>query len=114
MANIQDDLFDISLEKAKEIDNNAEEGDSMLVPCNPEDFGRIAIHAAKQIVIQRLKEIKKDNIFSDFKEKKDELIIGYIQRIRGDNIFVDLGNYEGILPKKKIKLPMKVIIKVKE
>ena len=97
---IEDDLFEISLEKAKLINAEAEEGDSMLVPCNPEEFGRIAIHSAKQIILQRLREIKKDNIFSDFKAKEGELIIGYIQRIRGDTIYVDLGNYEGVLPKK--------------
>lgn len=100
VANIQDDLFEISLEKAKEIDNNAEEGDSMLVPCNPEDFGRIAIHSAKQIILQRLREIKKDSIYSDFKAKEGEIIIGYVQRIKGETIYVDLGNYEGVLPKK--------------
>ncbi len=100
VKDIQDDLFEISLEKAKEIDNNAEEGDSMLVPCNPEDFGRIAIHSAKQIILQRLREIKKDSIYSDYKAKEGELIIGYVQRIKGDTIYVDLGNYEGVLPKK--------------
>ncbi len=100
VKNIQDDLFEISLDKAKEIDANAEEGDSMLVPCNPEDFGRIAIHSAKQIILQRLREIKKDSIYSDFKAKEGELIIGYVQRIKGDTIYVDLGNYEGVLPKK--------------
>ena len=100
VANIQDDLFEISLEKAKEIDNNAEEGDSMLVPCNPEDFGRIAIHSAKQIILQRLREIKKDSIYSDFKAKEGEIIIGYVQRIKGETIYVDLGNYEGVLPRK--------------
>ena len=100
VANIQDDLFEISLEKAKEIDNNAEEGDSMLVPCNPENFGRIAIHSAKQIILQRLREIKKDSIYSDFKAKEGEIIIGYVQRLKGETIYVDLGNYEGVLPKK--------------
>ena len=67
---------------------------------NPEEFGRIAINSAKQIILQRLNEIKKDTIYSEFKAKEGELIIGYIQRIRGDMIFVDLGSYEGILPRK--------------
>lgn len=99
VKNTDDDLFEISLDEAKSINNDAEEGDEMLVPCNPEDFGRIAIHSAKQIILQRLKEIKKDTIFSEFKAKEGELIIGYIQRIRGDTIYIDLGTYEGILPK---------------
>ncbi|MCK4798656.1 MAG: transcription termination/antitermination protein NusA, partial [Spirochaetes bacterium] len=97
---MEDDLFEISLENAKIINNDSEPGDMMLVPCNPEDFGRVAIHSAKQVILQRLKEIKKDSIFSDFKTKEGELIIGYIQRIRGDTIYVDLGTYEAVLPKK--------------
>ncbi|MBN2544849.1 MAG: transcription termination factor NusA [Spirochaetes bacterium] len=97
---VQDDLYEISLNNAKEIDEAAEEGDEMLVPCNPEEFGRIAIHSAKQIIFQRLKEMKKDTVYSDYKAKIGELIIGYVQRVRGDTIYIDLGNYEGILPKK--------------
>lgn len=97
---VNDDLFEIDLENAKEIAPDAEEGDTMLVPCNPEDFGRIAIHSAKQIIFQRLREMKKDTIFSDYKAKLGELIIGYVQRIRNESIYIDLGNYEGVLPKK--------------
>jgi transcription termination/antitermination protein NusA len=96
----EDDLFEISLDDAKKINKEAEVGDSMLVPCNPEEFGRIAIHSAKQIILQRLKEIEKNAVFSELKSKQGELIIGYIQRIKNDTIYVDIGNFEGILPKK--------------
>ena len=95
-----DDLFEISIEEAKKINKESEIGDSMLVPCNPEEFGRIAIHSAKQIILQRLKEIEKNSLFSDLKAKQGELIIGYIQRVRNDAMYIDLGTYEGILPKK--------------
>lgn len=95
-----DDLFEIELAEAKKINKEAEVGDAMLIPCNPEEFGRIAIHSAKQIILQRLKEIEKHSVFSDLKGKQGELIIGYIQRIRDETIYIDLGSYEGILPKK--------------
>jgi N utilization substance protein A len=97
---VKDDLFEISLTEAGTINEDAEVGDTMLVPCNPEEFGRIAIHTAKQIVLQRLKEIEKNTIYSDFKTKEGELIIGYIQRRKMDTLYLDLGNYEGILPAK--------------
>ncbi len=96
---VEDDLFEITLEEAKAINKDAEIGDSMLVPCNPEEFGRIAVHLAKQIILQRLKEIEKNSIYSDFKSKQGELIIGYIQRIKNDTMYVNLGNFEGVLPK---------------
>lgn len=97
---VDDDLFEISLKDAKKINKDSEIGDSMLVPCNPEEFGRIAIHSAKQIILQRLKEIEKNSLLSDFKSKEGEIIIGYIQRIKNDNIYIDLGSAEGILPKR--------------
>ena len=99
VENVEDDLFEITLEEARRINKDADIGDSMLVPCNPEEFGRIAIYLAKQIILQRLKEIEKNSIFSDFKSKQGELIIGYIQRIKNDIMFIDLGNFEGILRK---------------
>jgi transcription termination/antitermination protein NusA len=100
VADSEDDLFEISLEDAKKINKDADIGDSMLIPCNPEEFGRIAIHSAKQIILQRLKEIEKNTVFSDLKSKQGELIIGYIQRVRNDAIYVDIGNFEGVLPKR--------------
>ncbi|HOV13397.1 MAG TPA: transcription termination factor NusA [Spirochaetota bacterium] len=95
-----DDLFEIDLADAKKINKDAEIGDTMKIPCNPEEFGRIAIHSAKQIILQKLKEIQKNSVFSDLKSKQGELIIGYIQRIKNDTIYIDLGSYEGVLPKK--------------
>jgi len=97
---VEDDLFQISLEDAKKIDKKAEIGDLVLVPINPEEFGSIAINSAKQIILQKLKEIEKNSKFSDLKAKQGELIIGYVQRIKNNNIYVDLGKSEGILPKK--------------
>ncbi len=100
IENVEDDLFQISLDDAKKIDKKAEVGDLVLVPVNPEDFGTIAINSAKQIILQKLKEIEKDTKFSDFKAKEGEIIIGYVQRIKNNNIYVDLGKIEGVLPKK--------------
>lgn len=97
---VDDDLFQISLEDAKKIDKKAEVGDIVLVPVNPEDFGTIAINSAKQIILQKLKEIEKNVKFSDFKSKEGEIIIGYVQRIKNNNIYVDLGKIEGVLPRK--------------
>lgn len=100
VENVEDDLFQISLEDAKKIDKKAETGDFVLVPVNPEEFGSIAINSAKQIILQKLKEIEKNTKFSDFKAKEGEIIIGYVQRIRNNNIYVDLGKIEGVLTKK--------------
>ena len=97
-----DDLYEIGLEEAQKINAKAEVGDSMLIPCDMQTFGRIAIHQAKQIIFQKLKEIEKNSILAEFKSKEGELVVGYVQRIKDGNIFVELGaqKMEAILPKK--------------
>ena len=64
------------------------------------EFDRVAVQSAKQKAKQTLREIQKDTLYSEFKDKVGEMIIGYYQRERNGNIFVDLGKTEGILPKR--------------
>ena len=71
-----------------------------MIEINPKDFDRVAIQSAKQKAKQTLREIQKDTLYSEFKDKVGEMIIGYYQRERNGNIYVDLGKTEGILPKK--------------
>lgn len=101
---IVDDVYDpvteIALEDALEYNSECEIGDELLIEINPKDFDRIAIQSAKQKAKQKLREIQKDTLYSEFNEKAGEMIIGYYQRERHGNIYVDLGKVEGILPKK--------------
>lgn len=96
---VEDDLYEVSLTDALKYHPSAKLGEMLEIPCNPEEFGRVAIHSAKQIILQKLKEIEKNTQYSEFKTKEGELIIGFVQRIKDDTIYIDLGNYEGILPK---------------
>jgi len=62
-------------------------------------FGRIAAQTAKQVLIQRVRDEERDLIFNEFKDKKAELIKGVVRRFeKGNNLIVDLGRTEGILP----------------
>ncbi len=97
---VMDPVEEISLEEAKEYVDDCEIGDELLIEINPKDFDRVAIQSAKQKAKQTLREIQKDTLFSEFIDKVGEMIIGYYQRERNGNIFVDLGKTEGILPKK--------------
>jgi len=58
------------------------------------------VQLAKQTARQSIKEIQKDSLFSEFKDKVGEIVIGYYQRERNGDIFVDLGKIEGKLPRK--------------
>jgi N utilization substance protein A len=70
-----------------------------LIEVKPEDFGRIAAQTAKQVVRQRLKEIEKDVVYNEYKQREGEMIVGYYQRERAGTIYINLGRAEGILPK---------------
>lgn len=97
---VEDPVTEISLEQALTFDDACEIGDELLIEINPQDFDRVAVQSAKQKAKQTLREIQKDTLYSEFKEKEGDMVIGYYQRERNGNIFVDLGKIEGILPKR--------------
>ncbi len=97
---VEDPVFEITLEDALKLNDECELGDELLIEINPQDFDRGAVQSAKQKARQTLREIHKDTLYSEFKDKEGEMIIGYHQRERNGNIFVDLGKIEGILPKR--------------
>ncbi len=96
---VSEPVFQIKLDEAKKLHTGAELGDEMLIEIKPEDFGRIAAQTAKQVVRQRLKEIEKDVVYNEFKQREGEMIVGYFQRERAGTIDVNLGRSEGIMPK---------------
>jgi N utilization substance protein A len=97
---VYDPVSEIDLEEAKELNPEAEIGDELLIEMDPKDFDRISVQSAKQTAHQSIREIQKDSLYSEFKDKVGEIIIGYYQRERNGLIYVDLGKMEGILPKK--------------
>jgi len=97
---VYDPVTEIDLEEARELNPDAEVGDEILVEIDPKQFDRIAVQSAKQKAHQTIRDIQKDSLYSEFKDKEGEIIIGYYQRERNGNIYVDLGKMEGILPKK--------------
>ena len=94
---IEDELTQISVEEAREIDYRYEAGDIIEYQVTPRDFGRIAAQTAKQVVVQRIREAERGMIFDDYITRQGEIVTGQVQRISGDTIFVNLGKTEGIL-----------------
>jgi N utilization substance protein A len=100
-----DPVSEIDVHEARELDPKAEIGDEILIEVDPKNFDRISVQSAKQTAHQSLREIQKDSLYSEFKDKVGEIIIGYYQRERNGTIYVDLGKMEGILPKKYQSFP---------
>jgi N utilization substance protein A len=97
---VYDPVSEIDLEEARELNSDAEIGDELLIEVDPKEFDRISVQSAKQTAHQSIREIQKDSLYSEYKDKVGEIIIGYYQRERNGTIYVDLGKIEGILPKK--------------
>jgi transcription termination/antitermination protein NusA len=83
----------------KAAEQDKEFGDLLMVKQARSQFGRIAAQTAKQVLIQRVRDEERDLIYNEFKDKTGELIKGVVRRFeKGNNIIVDLGRTEGILP----------------
>jgi transcription termination/antitermination protein NusA len=83
----------------KAAEQDREFGDLLMVKQARASFGRIAAQTAKQVLIQRVRDEERDLIYNEYKDKKGELIKGVVRRFeKGNNLIVDLGRTEGILP----------------
>ncbi|MCH4166950.1 MAG: transcription termination factor NusA [Megasphaera sp.] len=89
---------EISLSEAKAINEDYEPGDMIQVNVTPKNFGRIAAQAAKQVMIQRLREAERSIVYDEFSNRTDDIITGLIQRVENKNVYVDLGKAEAVLP----------------
>ena len=93
----EDDLTQITLEEAMEIDPRYEVGDVVEYQVTPRDFGRIAAQTAKQVVVQRIREAERGMIFDNFITRQGEIVTGTVQRVSNETLFINVGNTEGIL-----------------
>lgn len=92
-----DDMTQMTIEEAREIDYRYEVGDAIEYQVTPRDFGRIAAQTAKQVVVQRIREAERGMIFDNFITRQGEIMTGQVQRISNDTLFVSIGRTEGIL-----------------
>lgn len=111
-----DYLNEMTISDAKEINSDYQVGDEILEEVTPKDFGRVAISVAKQVVLQKIREAEREKIMSEFEDKQDELMIGFLAMEDARNYYVDLGKARGILSKTELipgeKLTMGDSIKV--
>ena len=111
-----DYLNEMTISDARQINKDYQVGDEILEEVTPHDFGRVAISVAKQVVLQKIREAERDKIMSEFEDKEDELMVGFLAMEDAKNYYVDLGKARGILSKSELipgeKLTMGDSIKV--
>ena len=90
---------EISLEDALLIKKSYKLGEIVKIEFTPKDFGRIPALTTKQVVMQKLREIERENTITEFSEKEDELLNCVVRRVEGKNVYVEIGkgNIEGVL-----------------
>ena len=98
---LEDPLLEISLEAAQKIDSSYNVGDVVNLEIQPKDFGRIAAQTAKQVVLQKIREVERNMVFTEFNDKKGEIVTGLIQKADGGVVVMDLGKLEGVMPFKE-------------
>ena len=96
-----DPLLEISVEDARKIDKNFNVGDVVNIDIRPKDFGRIAAQTAKQVVVQKIREAERDIVFTEYNDKKGEIVTGLIQKVDDKLVVLDLGKLEGVMLKKE-------------
>lgn len=94
---VSDELLEISLEDAKEIERSFELGDIVQIEITPRNFGRIAAQTSKQVVTQKIKEAEREIIYGEYIDRENEILTGIVQRAGSSSTLIDLGKLEGSL-----------------
>ena len=94
---------ELNMQEAADIDTNLKEGDVYEEQVENPGFGRIAAQAAKQIIMQKVREAERAKITAAYADRIGELVHGTVKKVTRDNIIVDLGaNAEGLLPRDQL------------
>jgi transcription termination/antitermination protein NusA len=101
VAEITDPAREMTVEEANvEVGEGAEPGDMLELPRPVEDLGRIAAQTAKQIILQKVREAERNNVYEEYIVKLGELINGSVKRFESGKLIVDMGNgIEAVMPK---------------
>src|SRR5215510_12689626 len=91
----------ISVFDARRIKPDTQVGEEVEKEVTPVGFGRIAAQYAKQALMQHIRRAEKQLIFAEFKDRVGDIISGVVRRFDRSDVFVDLGKYEALLPKRE-------------
>jgi len=91
----------INEKEAQKINKQLKAGDVVEVEIVPRNFGRIAAQTAKQVIIQKLRELEREMTYNEFNDRRGEIVSGLIQKVDYNLVVMDLGKLEGVMPTKE-------------
>jgi N utilization substance protein A len=102
VEHVSNPVSEATLEEARsKYDPDAQIGDEILIKLDTATMGRIAAQAAKQNLIQHIRDAERKQIYNEFKDRRGEIVSGIVQRFERKNMIVNLGRTEAILPEKE-------------
>ena len=97
VEDVEDGATEISIDMAIEIDPTLVVGGELVEPLPPIDLGRVAAQAAKQVIVQRVREAERARQYEEYKDRSGEIVNGVVKRTEYGNVIVDLGRGEAVL-----------------
>ena len=94
-----DGRTEVRLEDARKEHPDAQPGDLVMIDSTTAGFGRIAAQTAKQVLLQRVREAEREQLYEEFSDREGELVNGTVQSVSGQNLTIGLGRTEALLPK---------------
>jgi N utilization substance protein A len=98
-ADFLDEEQQVPLSEAQIQDAEVEIGDYLEEALEPVDFGRIGAQAAKQVILQKIRDAEREQVLSDFLARKEHLVTGTIKRMERGNAIIETGKMEALLPR---------------
>ena len=98
---VEDSVKQISLEAAKKINKTLKVGEQVDIEIVPKNFGRIAAQTAKQVIVQKIREAEREVLYTEYSDRKGEIVSGIIQKADRGIVIMDLGKLEGLMPAKE-------------
>src|SRR5688500_14228866 len=105
---VEDYFKQVSLEDGEKLQPGAKLGDFIVDPLPPIEFGRIAAQAAKQVIVQKVRDAERERQYEEYKDRVNEIITGVVKRVEFGHVVVDLGRAEGVI-RRDAQLPREVL-----
>jgi len=96
---VVNDEAEMGLVDAREVSPGIQVGEYIEEPLEPIDFGRIGAQAAKQVILQRIRDAEREQILNDFLDRKEHLVSGSIKRMERGNAIIEVGRLEAVIPR---------------
>jgi N utilization substance protein A len=99
---VQEANTEVSLDEARKVDPQAQLGDMVTVESTPRNFGRIAAQAAKQVILQRIREAERESQYQEYVQREGDIVNGTVQSVSAQGVTLGLGRTEATLPRNQM------------